>query len=515
MLRELDIFHREVKLNFNQSDKFTTNTGCFFTICVILVTIIQSVISFKSILYYESPKVTIDRFVLEKPGSITLNSEEFNFAIGIPGLNLSSSYISLELATLTTKLNEDDGTFEEIYTPLPWKRCSQDYMKNYSDVFYSWGLNEALCPNFDEFQLSGTYFNPLIEQLVISVTSCMNSTDHPEVICQSKDDMDGLFNNSIYISVLMFYSNTMISPSNYTTPVTKYLTHHQWFLNPNQQTIEAEMFVNQQDIITDDNLLYEGWNQKNLTTYQIDPNEIRSQPTKLQPFDEDGNYRMLNVLLRKSHYYYTTKRLYPKLQEGLASVGSVFSLAMGVFGIITAMYVGRAFALNMANQLYEFDFRSLQKKRKTKARSKAKKAKVPSDKQEEKIPTFGSSTIKIRPQDTKKEVDEEDASFGLKIPKKQTLKYHFGDFLLGLIPCARRKKDILIQNAVIAAEKEIELIEIVKKLHEFDRFKKLLLDEDEIRMLTYVQPPVISLQFPSAPKQKNSQVSKSKSKEQK
>mgnify|MGYP001018494237 CR=1 FL=1 len=44
------------------------------------------------------------------------------------------------------------------------------------------------------------------------------------------------------------------------------------------------------------------------------------------------------------------------------------------------------------------------------------------------------------------------------------------------------------------AAREIDLIEILKKLQELERLKKILLDEDELRMLSYSQLPVISLQ---------------------
>ena len=503
MLSGLDLFHREIKLNFDQSDKFTTNTGCFFTLCVVLVTLIQSILSFRSILYYESPQVTIDRTVLEIPGSSTLSSADFVFAVTMPYLNLSSSYITISIEASIT-FGYEDGSFEEVYTPLPWKRCSQEYLKNFSDIYYSWGLNEVLCPDFEEVKLSGTFFNPVIEQLWIVVSTCTNSTEHPDVICKPKEEIDSFFNKiTAYYPVLLFYSNTIISPSNYSTPVTKYLSHTYWYLVPDKQTIQAEVFMNEQEILTDDNLLFEGWNPKNLTTYQIDSTEIRTQPSVLEKANDDSSYNLISIVLRKSNFKYTTRRLFPKLQEGLASVGSVFSLALGVFGIITAMYARRAFALNIANQLYEFDFNDLQQKEKIESQWKANKAEGSSGKQQEK-----SSMVKIRAQDTSKESAQEDSEFSLQIPKKRTIKYHFGDFLVGLTPCTRRKKDLLVQNAVKAAEKEIDLVEIVKKLHEFDKFKNLFLDEDEIRLLSYVQPPVISNQSPSTKKKSPDKKSK-------
>ena len=187
MLRDCDLFHQVVKLNYNQKSKFTTNAGCFFTTCVILITLSQGFTAFLPILTFQSPQVTIDKEVLENPGSITRNPSEFVFAVKIPDLNLSSSFISLNMSYYKY-IQHDDGAYEEIYTSFPFKKCSVEYMKNYSDTFATQGLGDALCPVSVNFSISGSYGSPISEQIYISISPCTNDTNRPEIVCKSQEE---------------------------------------------------------------------------------------------------------------------------------------------------------------------------------------------------------------------------------------------------------------------------------------------------------------------------------------
>ena len=496
MSRGFDLFTQIIKLNYKGSDRFATKAGCFFTICVVLITLIQSILTFKSIFGFHSPQVTIDRQIVKDPNPTTLNSSEFVFAVKFPDMDSPLSYMSLQMYHYKS-IQHDNGTNEEIWMPFPYKKCSSDYMRDHQESFKVLGLSEAFCPDSTvNFRLAGEYHGAETDQVVISITSCSNETSKDTgIVCKPKDEIDSYFNNSKYSILEFYYSDTIFSPTNYSTPATHYLTFAYVYLSPGVHSVKTEVFVNQQDILTDDHLLLEHWNPKNQTTYQIDPRETMIQPTGMI-MNDDGTYDIAEIWIQKSRYQYTTKRLYPKLQQGLANIASVFSLCVVIFGLITACYVTRAYLLNIANQIYEFDFQNgqggtMQRQNKLRKRRSNERMKtpaggeLPASKKKQKLRCIGGVGG----------IKEPETRPALKLAsEKQTISYNFGDFLLSLLPCVRRKKDVLIDNAVDEAERDIDLVGIVKKLQEFERLKNILFDEDELLLLSYSRTPVISLQ---------------------
>ena len=513
MSRALDMFHQMIRLNYKGSNNFSTNTGCLFTILVVAITLVQGINTFRSILGYHSPQVTVERTELIDSGLFTLNFSDFRLMLNVFGANYSSSFVSFHM-NYVQAYKFDNGTLQQRLIQIPYKRCPTDYFKDYPVGTYPPEfIYTGICPDVTEIELNGADYNsPNYKSIAITVTKCMNGS-HPEITCKSSEEIDEYLKNFSVI-VGLFYSNSLLASTNYSTPITYFMDYVYWYLPPAGFTLEADVPVNQQDLITDDNLFLEGWNPKTQTTYQFDPTEMKDRIGNLQK-DPIGNDILLNILMHRSSKQYTTKRLYPKLQQGLANVGSVFSLCVGVFGILTAMYVSRVYPLSIANQLYEFDLPNPQKET-TKHHSKKKKEKSKGNKAE-------SDRETSKPQETKKEGDTELES--ILLGGKDKLRYNFIDFILGFFPCIKREKNLIINKAITAAEKEIDLVEILKKLQQLDRLKNILLDEDELIMISYYQPPVISLNNASEeqdlqatisrfnnPKGKSSKTSKKKTK---
>ena len=483
MFRAFDLFHQTVKLNYNESNKFSTNVGAFCTICVVIITLTQAITTFQAILGFQSPQVTIERALLENPGLLTLNSSNFHFMVNVFDVNFSSSYVSFNMY-YEHNIKLENGSLQVYNINIPFKRCSADYLQKYSVTSYPPDfVNASICPDTTHIQLNGSSLqSPNYQSLTIELIKCVNDTNHPDIICKPSDEIDDYLRDNTS-AVALFYSNTIMSPSNHSTPVTYYLDYATYYLLPEDYIVEGEIFINQQDLITDDNLFLEGWNPKAHTTYQIDPMEMKTKIGKLKT-DASGNYHMLNLYLSRSSNKYTTKRLYPKFQQGLASVGSVFGLCKGVFGLITAFYVNRAYSLNIASQLYEFDDQNSPKIMKKRQRESSN-GKLDGKEAIQGANRFGiGNNSAVSP----------DLQNALLSSNKQTLGCNLGDILLSFFPCIKRKRNIIIRKAMSKAAKEIDLIEILKKLQELERLKKILLDEDELRMLSYSQHPVISLQ---------------------
>ena len=142
--------------------------------------------------------------------------------------------------------------------------------------------------------------------------------------------------------------------------------------------------------------------------------------------------------------------------------------------------MSRVYPLRIANQIYEYDFQqeTPRKPSRQKSNNNSRKSKGRNPGGKSSKNNGGESGQGI-------ELPE------VLVPKKQTIKYNFGDFILSFLPCVKRRKDVFVQKVIDTARKDIYLLEIVKKLHEFDRLKRILLDEDELKLLSYQKLPVI------------------------
>ena len=529
-----DLFHQNVKLNYKESHRFATRAGYFFTCCVVVITVIQAYSTFTSILSFGAPQVTSDRTVFIDPPSISLSPSDFRFFIHVRGLNLSSSYVSFNLFTHQV-WKDSTGMYNETRTNITFRRCTEEDLKIFDkrtyppEIYY-----QGICPELDHVQLNGSIHSEYYQTVQLILTTCVNDTNHPDIVCKSSDEIANQLSSRTF-TLELYYSNTILSPTNYTTPFIYHLDFAQYMLSPGNFTIESDIFISQQDIITDDHLLIPGWKPKIQSTYQIDNTEVKTRVGRARTFSGQGGrrpggsgggsggsggsgggsggsgnssssstYMLISVNFEVSRNKYTMKRLYPKLQQGLANVGSVFSLSVGIFGFLTALYVYRAYAVNIATQIYEIDMQNPKNRPnngKKDERSKKKKG------------CCKAICKKKKPKSqTEVTANTEEDLLPLKelTRKKQTISYTFLDFLLSFCPCIRRKRNLLLKKAIKAAVKEIDLLNIVRRLQELERLKKILLDEDELRMLSFTQTPVISLEKPSPSNENLSKSEKTK-----
>ena len=499
LLTTFDIFHQKVQLNVNAKNKLSTNAGNVLTAIVITVTILQSFMTINGIFNRTNPIINKQQEIQQDPGYLPLNSSNFVFALTVQdtGFNLSSSYVSFQMQyRVYTRL--PNGTVVKNNTKVPLKKCDLDYMNQFSADFVKIGINNALCPTITQYDLTGTYLSDSFQFIKLTATSCMNDTSQPDIVCKPHDDvMKALTNATVQVQV--FFSNTIFTPDNFTVPITQYMSNLYWNTIPGQETLNSDIFVNEQTLITDDNLWFSDWNPSIITSYQIDPTEVRPQNAALETLGSE-NYVLTNIYFRRSSNKFTTNRIFPKLQQGLVAIGGMFSVCSGIFGTIAFLYTRRVLAITIANEMYEFDIDPSEEKKKRRrgwlgCRWRNRKAET------KKLPIGLHESI-LRRENTRKttRVDNNGLNFYLnKFSKysknsKRKLKYNFMDFLLGVFCCGRRHKDRLADKAAKMVAKDIDIVQILKKLQELDKLKKVLLDENQNNVFSYSRPPLVSLE---------------------
>ena len=505
ILGAFDIFHQKVQLNVNTRNKLSTNAGNVLTIIVVVVTLLQSFVTVSDIFNRANPALTKQQEILQDPGYLQLNSSSFVFAIGVQdaGFNLSSSYVSFQMQyRIYTRL--PNGTLIKNNTKVPLKKCDLDYMRNFSADFEKLGINNALCPTLMEYDVVGTFLGDNYQFIKIAVYSCMNDTSQPDIVCKPYDEvMKALTGKTVQLQ--MFFSNTIFDPTNYTVPVTYYMSNLHWYTLPGQFTLNSDIFISEQVISTDDNMWFSDDNPSIITSYQIDPAEERPQSASREDVNP-SNYEIANFYFRKSANKITTYRVFPKIQQGLVAIGGIFSVCVGVFGTIALFYTKQVLAVTIANEMYEFDIaKPSDKKKSGKSHFCCCKRKKKGSKTQ--ITNLNDSMSKLndRSRSSRKgSSSEKNGGLDFYVEKfakytknnQRLLSYTFYDFVIGLLCCRRRQKDKLVSKATNMVAKDIDILQILKKLQEIDKLKKVLLDEHQNNVFSYSRPPLVTLREP-------------------
>ena len=501
VLGAFDIFNKPVQLNVNSRQKLTTNAGTVLTVIVVVITLVQSLATISSIFDRTKPTISIQQEVLLDPGYMQLNSSNFVFAFTVQdaGFNLSSSYVSFQMQyRIYTRF--PNGTVVKNNTNVPLKKCDPEYMSQFKVDFEKFGIGNALCPSIQQYDLVGTFLADTYHFIKLTAYSCMNDTSQPDVVCKPYDDVMKALTGAT-VEVQVFFSNTLFSPANYSVPIDHYMSNLYWKTMAGQQTINSDIFVNEQIITTDDNIWLTGMGTHIITSYQIDPSEERPQSSALETVGSQ-NYVLANLYFRKSANKYSTYRTFPKVQQALASVGGIFSFCVGVFGTLALFYTRQQFAITIANEMYDFDLEDPPSNGKP-TRKCCRRKHQP--KATNRVAQLNDSALNFAPESTEKKANySEKNGLDLYLEKfakysshnRKQLKYTFFDFMIGLLCCRKRYKDRLAAKATGMVIQDIDILQILKKLQETDKLKRILLNEHQTNIFSYSRPPLVTLKEP-------------------
>ena len=486
----LDLFPNKVELHVKKSDKYRTSTGTVVTLVVIAIVLLQAVTVLDEVFQYHSPLVTSTRSYNRLPGDLGLNSSNFVFAFKVndPFYDLSQSYVSYELMgrAITRSPN---GSVSFSTTKIPLKKCDIEYFNGFEAEFVALKLNGALCPNTDTYNISGNFLSDYFAFLEFFVKPCQNSTDSPDVICQPIENIRDYMNTSFRLQ--MYFTNTLLTPGNHSTPVSRYIDEVYWDIAPNVSHVKTDIMLNEQVVLSDDFIWLAGYNMRNESTYQIDLAELRTGYTKLVPGADPDDFTILQGNIKRSSYVTTTKREYSTISTGLSAIGGIFSFIFGVFGVLIATYTRRKFLVSVANEMYDFqlpEYLKQKKKKKSQCCGCLRKKKNKPQSTEDL-----SNSMKLNSTDSYHERYERVAQYYKKENAKEQNKLSFGflDFLVSIVSCCRREKDRFVQRAVETVTRDMDILHLIQNSHENERLKNVLLTTEQQDLFSHACRPVI------------------------
>ena len=484
-----DQFGQQVKLSINSHDEFKTTTGGIMTILAIGLTMIMAAGSVSNYLKHEEPAIAFEYDYTPDPGLSPLNSSNYLFSITAQDsdFNISASYLGFNLFQ-TTIARYPNGSSTKVKTRIPLQRCPLEYWAGFEDDYYLYNISNRLCPTVMDYNITGSYLSVVYTYLSIEVVGCQNRTDQPDIVCLPQETLDAKVPGK-EITLSYMYTDNMFNLNDWTNPVKRYVTNLHWVLAPKLLTKETDIFLQQYDIITDDNYFLNGYWVKNESTYQINGVE-RDQ--NYAPVKSGGNDVYMKIYLRKSSSSTIATRTFSKAADILSTIGGLAGFLFMLFGVIAIIYNKILYQVTISNALYEFDIPVPPKKNDKNSKrgccpKRRKTTVLPSSASPEK--SQGASDRINRLQLYIKSFDKYTKG------QERKLKFNFFDFIMGVLSCWRRKKDRLIAKASEKIEQDTDIIQILKRLQELEKLKEFFFDPNQREIFSYSPPPLITTEI--------------------
>jgi len=295
--------------------------------------------------------VILSNYYDETPQLYNLTSENFNFFVGIQGINFNY-YIDPTIYTLKIGINQikyqelpnGEANYIENLNYIDMERCVlQKHFKNYANLFKSQELSNLLCFDQDKIKnitLAGTWGNENYQYLEFTVSNCKNGTN-PNIICKPKDEINRNLEGGFFV---IYYIEPVFDPKNFSRP-DNMIRQDFYTTMSNKYFKEISFWMKNINYISDAGILLASEEQnKFLQTDNIKENlDFRQSDT------------FISVIFRLSMNRDIIKRRYLKLQDVIAQVGGFIKGIVLIIAFLNHFYSTTNFYIYLMNKLYSFE----------------------------------------------------------------------------------------------------------------------------------------------------------------
>ena len=469
-----DAFLHPLRLNLKQRVFFKTGFGGILTVIAVAIGIYELTTQLSSMVDRTTSVITTRTGFNQDPGPLTLNSSNFIFALSLdsemPFTNALVTF-SMELGTYERM---PDGTISQNFTSVPLEICTRDYFAGFEHEYDNYQLNNALCPSIRSYPIAGSYLAQSYSFIKLQVRKCVNNTQGNKfsVVCAPSDEIDASLNTQ-GIRVQMYFSENVIDVDNFTTPVQRLLVNENWQILPQYSRKSVDLYL-QEQVVESNTELWSLARNKVFERAAYFGKNMREQDFPL----EDG--KILSLFFRKNQYSVHIARDYMDILDVLSKVGGLWHSIFFLFGSLVAFYANFRYYKDIADEIYQYDTSSFT--------TPERHAHGPALKR--------SSTNPLMTQKLSIKYFLEFTQGGRDTCTTRMLPLSYFGFLFSFVfPCNKRLKNR--RNLYLKARKkvtnELDLIQIAKKLLEFEKLKTILFDKYQRELLSYTPTPLISL----------------------
>ncbi|KAL4512424.1 hypothetical protein ABPG72_005426 [Tetrahymena utriculariae] len=227
IFKQIDVYGQEIKLNFYQRNKYNTVFGGVISFSIFCLFCVGCWFFGKELIYKQSPSVISSERPVDCPKRIDVRPDNLILMMGVSnfqGQYLTDSSLFQVRAIQQSQVvqyNQTTGnrTIQLVNTPKKIRICNQNDVGilNLKKYFSTINIGAQYCfdTQDDEVYIEGDFNQEKYSQLFVFFEKCKNSTSS-QIVCKSKEEIEkSLVNNRISL----FASDHVINPINFQNPI--------------------------------------------------------------------------------------------------------------------------------------------------------------------------------------------------------------------------------------------------------------------------------------------------------
>ena len=519
----IDLFKRPIYLLLNSQQKVASDFGIIISLAILIFVLIQ--FSSNDIFSNSNPKVVEQPIIQDTRPLIHFNGKLLAFSIED---NQSQGMPSLDPSIFSVKINNVFAT-ENKNTSMTYHLC-QIGDSGFDDTTYvrlGIGAKHYFCLDNNSFDLEGYFFESRTTYLSIELATCKS----PTINCKTSQEIQTYFTqNTLKFSLII--SDLLINSNSYETPLMpKY--HVETILI--DYTTKKQMFIYVKNVAmsTDYGKLFPSY-------FFNDGIGFDSKESDFIAASMDTNgLPLISVQLFSAQVSTKVTRAYQKIPEVLANFMGLLGF-LAFFGMILSSLEKTLYiTLYIINYLYSFQ---IYKNDKNKSKMEENKEEMmpiqpnydypekkdaegrvlPPLNQENKL--FSEQEVQIRIQPNKgddeekkelekKEIEPNDKKqkenkkkpepeilqqFKEFQDKKNNIKMNLVEYVLfkiyKIFGCKKGLKRKLFWKAEELFDRELDIVNMLKRLQDIEKLKLLLLTPQQIALFNLLAKPMLSIE---------------------
>ena len=438
LLGVLDLFQQNVSLKLYNRYRVSITLGKAFTVGIIIFIVYNFFVS--DMIKRTNPVVLQQLIQTEKRPEFSFNKENFVFSFGVVDANNQILNDPTIFNILAVSMSAENGQNTQ-QKMLPTEPCTSDYFERFPGFYEASNLTQATCIKNTNFSLRGYWDEESVEQLNVIVMKCMNYTESP-IICKGSDEIEKYFQEKFFS---FWIEDKSFDMNEYNDPIKSRIKYFSRTIETTR-TKGIRLFMRESKLVLDNGIIYSS--EKQIKTFSVGNME----------FDESkSDATVFALLVYSSDITQIFQRRYQKLFDLLASLGGILNVLL-IFGSIVVKYFYE-WEINelILNKLYVLadNLGGLKNKKNNFVDHNPK-----------------NDISKIVPR----------TSHSHKLFNLGKIKMNFIERirLFAKKKKKRTKKENLYTDYLAKCNKKLDLIEIIKKLEEIEKIKRVLFDEKQL-----------------------------------
>ena len=513
-LQTLDLFGTPLYLFYNKHKKRYSNIGVFFTIGIIGFLIYE---------FWQSDFIKKERPIVVDQTMDTFHASALYFdknrllTFAVSNSNnqrfIEPSIFSVIFYKIHVKSNVLG--FGEILSKevTSLSTCSEDDMDYDKGLYQELGLNNSYCLTNKSFKLEGSFAEGDVSYVAATLHICDNLTSNNT--CKSQSEIDAFFKSDEYYFAVN-YQSIMIDFYDYVDPIKGKMLMEYQFIDP-QIKKRFNIYFKEYEMSTDDGTIFPNINILNNFGHDVSNFDFQSRTS--------NNDDYFQIILYSNNKLEKISRRYEKLPDSLAQMTGIANFIMILCLMITSQKINLDTMTRILNKLYVFENKNNYiDKNQNKISAKFQKELTPvlvKDKKNIKQTIFmkkleeskeskpnsslsmDNSQIKTEKGDKIKKKLTVLASHKERIFnffKKTTKKDDDGRINLTFWQYVRHKlvqifgyRDRVVNQLETIFFKELDIIRLLTRLHEVEKLKLILFDEDQLILFNSLSRPMVNL----------------------